>query len=82
MATAEQIKALVRSHNSGDDEHFRAIAMQIAACLARKGNARLAQELRDLLDQAHRRQSPVSPPRAVPIARPAGVGHRFLIGPS
>ncbi len=72
MATAEQLKALIRSHNSGDDEHFRAIAMQIAAVQARKGNARIAQELRDLLDQAHRRQSPVGSPRAVPIARPAG----------
>jgi SpoVK/Ycf46/Vps4 family AAA+-type ATPase len=72
MANAEQIKALIRSHNSGDDEHFRAIAMQIAAGLAKKGNARLAQELRDLLDQAQRKQLPVSPPRAVPIARPAG----------
>lgn len=72
MATAEQIKALIRSHNSGDDEHFRAIAMQIAAAQARKGNARIAQELRDLLDQAQRRQAPVGTPRAVPIARPAG----------
>jgi len=72
MATAEQLKALIRSHNSGDDEHFRAIAMQVAAGQAKKGNARLAQELRDLLDQAQRRQAPVGSPRAVPIARPAG----------
>ncbi len=72
MATAEQLKALIRSHNSGDDEHFRAIAMQIAAAQAKQGNTRLAQELRDLLDQARRKQSPVSPPRAVPISRPAG----------
>ncbi len=72
MATAEQIKALIRSHNSGDDEHFRAIAMQIAAAQARKGNARIAQELRELLDQAQRRQAPVGTPRAVPISRPAG----------
>jgi SpoVK/Ycf46/Vps4 family AAA+-type ATPase len=72
VATAEQIKALVRSHASGDDEHFRAVAMQIASHLARKGNSQLAEELRDLIDKARRAQAPVSSPRAVPIARPAG----------
>jgi len=72
VATAEQIKALLRSHVSGDDAHFRAVAMQIAAHSARQGNGRLAEELRDLIDKARHAQSPVSPPRAVPIARPAG----------
>ncbi len=72
MATAEQIKALVRSHNAGDEEHFRAVGMQIAAALARKGHTRLTQELRDLLERAQRKQVPVGSPRAVPIARPAG----------
>lgn len=72
MATAEQIKALLRSHASGDEEHFRAVAMQIAAHSARKGNTLLAQELRDLVDKARHGQTPVSSPRAVPIARPAG----------
>ncbi len=72
MATAEQIKALVRSHASGNDEHFRAVAMQIASHLARKGNSQLAEELRDLIDKARHAQAPVSSPRAVPIARPAG----------
>lgn len=72
MANTEQIKALIRSHNSGDDEHFRAIALQIAANLAKKGNTRVAQELRGLVDAAQRKQAPVGPPRAVPIARPVG----------
>ncbi|MGA2499448.1 MAG: ATP-binding protein [Tepidisphaeraceae bacterium] len=72
MATAEQLKALIRSHNGGDDEHFRAIAMQIAAASAKKGDTQLAQELRQLLDEAQRKQTPVGLPRAVPIARPAG----------
>jgi SpoVK/Ycf46/Vps4 family AAA+-type ATPase len=72
VATAEQIKALVRSHASGDEEHFRAVAMQIASHLARKGNSQLAEELRDLIDKARHAQAPVSSPRAVPIARPAG----------
>jgi len=72
VATAEQIKALVRSHASGNDEHFRAVAMQIASHLARKGNSQLAEELRDLIDKARHAQAPVSSPRAVPITRPDG----------
>jgi SpoVK/Ycf46/Vps4 family AAA+-type ATPase len=56
----------------GDEEHFRAVAMQIAAHLARKGNSQLAGELRELIDKSRHPQAPVSSPRAVPIARPAG----------
>lgn len=72
MATAEHLKALFKSHAAGDDERFRAIALQIAAHSAKKGNTQLAQELRSLLDEARRAQAPVGVPRAVPIARPAG----------
>jgi SpoVK/Ycf46/Vps4 family AAA+-type ATPase len=72
MATAEQIKALLRSHAAGDTEQFRAVAMQIAAQSARQGNNQLAAELRDLVDKGRSGQAPVSSPRAVPIARPAG----------
>ena len=31
MATADQIKALIRSYASADQEHFFAIALQVAA---------------------------------------------------
>lgn len=31
MASAEQIKALLKSHMNGDDSHFYSIAMQVAA---------------------------------------------------
>jgi len=73
MATSEQIKALLRSHAAGDAEHFRAVAMQIAAHSAKQGNTRLAEELRELIDKARAiHQQPLSSPRAVPIARPAG----------
>ncbi len=72
VANAEQLKALLRSHATGDDEQFRAVAMQIAAHSARQGNGRLAEELRDLIDKIRHVQQPVSPARAVPIARPAG----------
>jgi SpoVK/Ycf46/Vps4 family AAA+-type ATPase len=66
------MKALLRSYAVGDEEHFRAVAMQIAAQLARKGNGQLAGELRELIDRSRHPQAPVSSPRAVPIARPAG----------
>jgi len=72
VATAEQLKALLKSHVAGDDERFRTIALQIAAHNAKKGNRQLALELRSLLDEARRVQSPAGIPRAVPIARPAG----------
>ena len=72
MATAEQLKALLKSHVAGDDERFRTTALQIAAHNAKKGNTQLAQELRDLLDEARRRQAPAGVPRAVPIVRPVG----------
>jgi SpoVK/Ycf46/Vps4 family AAA+-type ATPase len=73
VATAEQLKALVKSHAAGDEERFRSIALQIAAAAAKKGNSELAQELRNLLDEARRVQAPAGVmARAVPIARPAG----------
>jgi SpoVK/Ycf46/Vps4 family AAA+-type ATPase len=75
LATVEQIKALLRSHAAGDEEHFRAVALQIAAHSARQGHSEAATELRDLIDKARHAPAPVSSvssPRAVPIARPVG----------
>jgi hypothetical protein len=48
MATADHVKALIRSHAEGDDERFYAIAMQVAAQAARQGHTKFAQELREL----------------------------------
>ena len=69
MATAEQVKALLRSHTAGDDVLFRSVALQIAAHEATKGNDRLAMELRDLAEKAKQR---TGRPRSVPIVRPQG----------
>ena len=71
MATAEQLKALLRSHSAGDDDLFRSVALQIAAHEATRGNERLAMELRDLADKA-KHQHTGSRGRPVPIARPSG----------
>src|SRR5262249_38269586 len=69
MATAEQLKAMLRSYVEGDGERFLTVSMQIAAHAARKGQDKLARELRELVDEAKERAAapPASP--AVPIAR-------------
>lgn len=55
MASAEQIKALIRSHSEGDNSLFYSIAMQMAAQAARQGHSRLAEELRSIIDEAKER---------------------------
>jgi SpoVK/Ycf46/Vps4 family AAA+-type ATPase len=75
MATADQVKALIRSHAEGDDARFYAIAMQVAAQAARSGHGKFAHELRALIDQVKARAKPlesVRGPRAVPLAQPRG----------
>jgi SpoVK/Ycf46/Vps4 family AAA+-type ATPase len=72
MATAQQVKSLLQSYRSGDDEHFVSVALQIAAHSARKGETKLACELRDLVDDIKRQQKEGRAGRAVPIARPTG----------
>jgi len=75
MATADQVKALIRSHAERDDERFYAIAMQVAAQAARQGHAKFALELRNLVDQAKARAK-AEPgglrTRAVPVVQPRG----------
>lgn len=52
MAEASHIKSLIKSFAEEDDQRFYAIAMQIAAAEARKGNQLLAEELKLLIDKA------------------------------
>ena len=73
MATAEQIKALLRSYVDGDGDQFLTVSMQVAAHAARRGQGKLAQDIRDLIDEAKRKSSqPVSLRSPVPISRPTG----------
>ena len=73
MATAEQIKALVKSHAESDDARFYSVAMQVAASEAKKGNADFAAELRELIDKAKERKSlPQADAMMLPIAAPCG----------
>jgi SpoVK/Ycf46/Vps4 family AAA+-type ATPase len=59
MATAEQIKSLIRSHFSDDTERFFTAALQVAAHEAGQGHGALAHEIRDLVDKARREKGAV-----------------------
>ena len=75
MATANQVKALIRSHADGDDTRFYAIAMQVAAQAARSGHGKFAQELRELVDQVKARARATEPargPKPVALTQPRG----------
>ncbi|WP_298211029.1 ATP-binding protein [Ferrimicrobium sp.] len=74
MATAEEVRALVRSHADGDDAHFYSVAMQVAAKAARGGQTKFASELRDLIDDAKRvsNREISRPLRPIPVVQPRG----------
>jgi SpoVK/Ycf46/Vps4 family AAA+-type ATPase len=72
MATAEQLKALLRSYSEADGEQFLSVAMQIAAHAARTGKAKLAEELKGLVQDVRRKQCTQKIGGAVPIVQPHG----------
>ncbi|MEI6788381.1 MAG: ATP-binding protein [bacterium] len=59
MATAEQIKSLIRSHFSDETERFFTIALQVAAHEAQQGHGELAHDIRLIVDKAKQVQSPI-----------------------
>ncbi|MCP4148367.1 MAG: ATPase, partial [bacterium] len=52
MATAEQVKSLIRSHFADEGERFTTFALQLAAHEAKRGHKTLAHEIRALVDKA------------------------------
>jgi len=58
MATAEQLKALIRSHFGDEPERFYTVALQVAAHEARKGNSALAHDLRNIVDMERKKAGP------------------------
>jgi SpoVK/Ycf46/Vps4 family AAA+-type ATPase len=58
MATAEQIKSLIRSHFSHETERFYTIALQVAAHEAKQGHAALAHDIRDIVDSERKKGGP------------------------
>ncbi len=59
MSAARHMIALLKSHLEGDDKEFLSVAMQAAAHEARLGHGAIAQQLRDLIDEAKRRSAAV-----------------------
>jgi SpoVK/Ycf46/Vps4 family AAA+-type ATPase len=77
MPSADQVKALISSLTEGDEAHFYAVAMQIAAYEARMGHGKLAEEIRNLIDKAKSRpRFPAN--NAIPLARPRGEASELL----
>lgn len=72
MATAQQLKALIESYTERNQDRFLAVAAQIAAHAARTGKEKLAQELRQLVEEARRKATDPAQIHALPIAQPRG----------
>lgn len=76
MTSARHLVALLQSHLEGDDEQFLTVAMQAAANEARQGHGKLAQQLRELVDESRARaqsgKSAVRQRGPVPLAQPRG----------
>lgn len=51
MATADQIKSLIRAHFDQDNERFKTVALQISAYEARLGHAQLARDIKMLVEK-------------------------------
>lgn len=58
MATADQLKSLIRSHFSDEPERFFTLALQVAAHEAKQGHGELAHEIREIVDKARREKRP------------------------
>ena len=71
MASADQLKALLKAYSLGDEAQCHSVAMQIAAGEARNGHGRLAEELRELIDKS-RVRLPIPGPSPIPFAKPRG----------
>ena len=69
MASADQLKALLKSYLGSNDDHFFSVAMQVAAHEARLGHGKLASELRAMIDEAKNQRGTAA---LVPISQPRG----------
>ena len=79
MATALQIKSLLQSHTTGDDERFYAVALQVAAAEARRGHQKLADELRALVQTSRKKADDERARRTVVnLATPMGEASDLL----
>ena len=54
MATADQLKALLKSHADRDDQRFYSIALQVAAREARQGHNKLAKDIKEFVEKSNK----------------------------
>jgi SpoVK/Ycf46/Vps4 family AAA+-type ATPase len=54
MSTARQLIALLKTHVRGDEQEFLSIALEMAAREARLGHTNVAEQIRDLVDEARK----------------------------
>ena len=59
MATADQIKSLVKAYIERNDDRFRTVVLQIAAHEARVGHENFARELKQQIDKMIRNKTNV-----------------------
>lgn len=57
MANADQIKSLIKSHYSHDENRFDTLVKQLAAYEARKGNTNLAKDLKNIADESRKTEN-------------------------
>ncbi|MFN9673314.1 MAG: ATPase, partial [Microcystis sp.] len=73
MSTARHILALLKSHVEGEEQQFYSAALQMAAHEARQGHGKLAQEIRELIDQAKASKSVIEKKSdQIPLVQPKG----------
>jgi SpoVK/Ycf46/Vps4 family AAA+-type ATPase len=78
MATATQIKELLKTHGDGNEERFYAIALQVAAAEVKKGHKRLAEEIRALVDRAKQNRTSRAMGQIAHVAQPQGEAAELL----
>jgi SpoVK/Ycf46/Vps4 family AAA+-type ATPase len=52
MSSARHLISLLKTHVRGDEQEFMSVAMEVAAREARQGHMKVAEQIRDLVDQA------------------------------
>jgi SpoVK/Ycf46/Vps4 family AAA+-type ATPase len=72
MSTANHLLALLKSHVQGDEQQFLSVALQVAAHQARLGHNKLAQQLKEVIDEAKRQAAANPRPGQLVVLQPRG----------
>jgi SpoVK/Ycf46/Vps4 family AAA+-type ATPase len=73
VGNADQLLSLLRSHARRDDRRFISVALQLAEDAARKGHAKVAEEMQAVISEARTAMSALEMSREpIPLAKPRG----------